>query len=48
MDADKQEEIIAFVLRSIILAKLYTDLRSTYLHIIFTQQELRLDACRKF
>ena len=28
MDADKQEEIIAFVLRSIILAKLYTDLRS--------------------
>ena len=28
MDADKQEEIIAFVLRSILLAKLYTDLRS--------------------
>ena len=28
MDADKQEEIIAFVLRSIPLAKLYTDLRS--------------------
>ena len=28
MDADKQEEIIAFVLRSILLAKLYTDFRS--------------------
>ena len=28
MDADKQVEIIAFVLRSILLAKLYTDLRS--------------------
>ena len=28
MDADKQEEIIAFVLHSILLAKLYTDLRS--------------------
>ena len=28
MDADKQEEIIAFVLRSILLAKLYTDLLS--------------------
>ena len=28
MDADKQEAIIAFMLRSILLAKLYTDLRS--------------------
>ena len=28
MHADKQEEIIAFVLRSILLAKIYTDLRS--------------------
>ena len=28
MDADEQEEIIAFVLRSIVLAKLYTDFRS--------------------
>ena len=28
MDADKQEEIKAFTLRSILLAKLYTDLRS--------------------
>ena len=28
MDADKQEEIIAFVLRSIFLANVYTDLRS--------------------
>ena len=28
MDADKQEEITAFVLRSILLAKLYSDLRS--------------------
>ena len=27
MGADKQEEIIAFVLRSILSAKLYTDLR---------------------
>ena len=27
MDADKQEEISAFVLRSILLAKLYSDLR---------------------
>ena len=27
MDTDQQEEIIAFVLRSILLAKLYTDLR---------------------
>ena len=28
MDADKQKELIAFVLHSILLAKLYTDLRS--------------------
>ena len=28
MDTDKQEEIIAFVLRSIFLAKLYNNLRS--------------------
>ena len=28
MDADKQGEIITFVLRSIVVAKLYTDLRS--------------------
>ena len=28
MNADKQKEIIAFVLRSILLAKLYTNLRS--------------------
>ena len=28
MDADKQEEIIAFVLRFILLAKLYTDFLS--------------------
>ena len=28
MDADKQEEIIAFVLRSIFLRKVYSDLRS--------------------
>ena len=28
MDADKQEEITSFVFRSILLAKLYTDLRS--------------------
>ena len=29
MDADKQEEIVAFVLRSILLAELYTDLHSS-------------------
>ena len=28
MDADEQEKIITFVLRSIVVAKLYIDLRS--------------------
>ena len=33
MDADKQEEIIAFVLCSILLAKLYTDLLGNSTHV---------------
>ena len=33
MDADKQEEIITFVLHSILLTKLYTDLRSNSVRI---------------